>query len=155
MSVEKNQNPGGRFGANSQTTMPILPIWLIFAVNGLDWQCCLAGSSKRAPRILIFFNCHGCSIFILCEIHCYFCPHILWVYYFRLSQCDLRSIITNAKIPKNQRNIQLLKAIVMTSKDFEGGETNIKHAVASSYTQGSYFGYGFLSLCRLKEINEF
>ena len=23
-------------------------------VNGLDWQCCLAGSSKRAPRILIF-----------------------------------------------------------------------------------------------------
>ena len=25
-----------------------------FEVNGLDWQCCLAGSSKRAPRILIF-----------------------------------------------------------------------------------------------------
>ena len=23
-------------------------------VNGLDWQCCLAGSSQRAPRILIF-----------------------------------------------------------------------------------------------------
>ena len=23
-------------------------------VNGLDWQCCLAGSSKTAPRILIF-----------------------------------------------------------------------------------------------------
>ena len=22
--------------------------------NGLDWQCCLAGSSKTAPRILIF-----------------------------------------------------------------------------------------------------
>ena len=40
-------------------------------------------------------------------------------------------------IPKNQRNIQLLKAIVMTSKDFEGGETNIKHAVASIYTYGS------------------
>jgi hypothetical protein len=25
-----------------------------FEVNGLDWQCCLAGTSKRAPRILIF-----------------------------------------------------------------------------------------------------
>ena len=25
-----------------------------FEVNGLDWHCCLAGSSKRAPRILIF-----------------------------------------------------------------------------------------------------
>jgi hypothetical protein len=23
-------------------------------INGLDWQCCLAGSSKTAPRILIF-----------------------------------------------------------------------------------------------------
>ena len=25
-----------------------------FEVNGLDWQCSLAGSSKMAPRILIF-----------------------------------------------------------------------------------------------------
>jgi hypothetical protein len=33
---------------------PIQPIWPIFVVNGLDWQCCLAGSSKTAPRILIF-----------------------------------------------------------------------------------------------------
>ena len=29
-------------------------IWPIFVVNGLDWQCCFAGSSKTAPRILIF-----------------------------------------------------------------------------------------------------
>ena len=28
-------------------------------VNGLDWQCCLAGSSKTAPRILIFSNAMG------------------------------------------------------------------------------------------------
>jgi hypothetical protein len=26
----------------------------IFEVNGLDWQCYLPGSSKTAPRILIF-----------------------------------------------------------------------------------------------------
>ena len=30
------------------------PFSPIFEVNGLDWQCYLAGSSKTAPRILIF-----------------------------------------------------------------------------------------------------
>ena len=34
--------------------LPIQPIWPIFALNWLDWQCCLAGSSKTDPRILIF-----------------------------------------------------------------------------------------------------
>ena len=34
--------------------LPIWPIWPSFEVNGLDWQCCLASSSKRAPRIFIF-----------------------------------------------------------------------------------------------------
>ena len=34
--------------------MPIQPIYLKDGPNGLNWQCCLAGSSKRAPRILIF-----------------------------------------------------------------------------------------------------
>ena len=29
-------------------------IWPNFEVNGLDWQCCLADSSKTARRILIF-----------------------------------------------------------------------------------------------------
>ena len=36
--------------------MPIQPITPIFAINGLDWQCFLVGSSKTAPRILIFFS---------------------------------------------------------------------------------------------------
>ena len=35
-------------------SLPNWPIWPSFEVNGLDWQCCLADSSKRAPRILIF-----------------------------------------------------------------------------------------------------
>ena len=34
-----------------------------------------------------FFICPGCRIFILCEIHCYFCPHIFCVNHFSLSQC--------------------------------------------------------------------
>ena len=34
--------------------MPIQPILPNFLVNGPNWHCCLAGSSKTAPRILIF-----------------------------------------------------------------------------------------------------
>ena len=34
--------------------MPIQPIQPENGPNGLNWQCCLAGSSKTAPRILIF-----------------------------------------------------------------------------------------------------
>ena len=29
-------------------------MWPNLELNGLDWQCCLAGSSKTAPRIFIF-----------------------------------------------------------------------------------------------------
>ena len=36
-----------------------------------------------------FFSCHGCPLFILCEIHCFLCLHIFWVYYFSLSQCEI------------------------------------------------------------------
>ena len=39
--------------------MPIWPIWPIFEIDGLDWQCCLAGSSKMAPRILILLIIPG------------------------------------------------------------------------------------------------
>ena len=39
---------------DKQYILPIQPIWPIFVVNGLDWQCFLVGSSKTAPRILIF-----------------------------------------------------------------------------------------------------
>ena len=66
----KNQNPGGRFGV-TKTALPIWPIRPNVEVNGLDWQCFLAGNSKTAPRILIFFNWHGCQTFILAENHCY------------------------------------------------------------------------------------
>ena len=65
----KNQNPGVRFGATSWTALSIQPILLDSLVIGPNWQCCFADSSKTAPRILIFFNCPGCRLFILCEIH--------------------------------------------------------------------------------------
>ena len=38
------------------------PFGPLYEVNGLDWQCYLAGSSKTAPM---------CQTFILVEIHCY------------------------------------------------------------------------------------
>ena len=50
MAIEKNQNPGGRFGATSSA----LPIHNKNGPNWSHWQYCLAGSSKMAPRILIF-----------------------------------------------------------------------------------------------------
>ena len=34
--------------------LPIQPIHQENGPNGLNWQCCLAGSSKTAPRIFIF-----------------------------------------------------------------------------------------------------
>ena len=34
--------------------LPALPIQPIYLKIGPNWQCCLAGSSKTAPRILIF-----------------------------------------------------------------------------------------------------
>ena len=59
MAIEKDQNPGGCFGATSQTALPIQPIHQENGSNGLNWQCCLAGSSKTAPRILIFSMAMG------------------------------------------------------------------------------------------------
>ena len=48
---------------------PIQPIHLKMWPNWPNQQCCLAGSSKTAPRIFNFFNCNGCRSFILCENH--------------------------------------------------------------------------------------
>ena len=40
-------------------------------------------------KILIFSIVLGAEYLSICEIHCYFCPHIFSVYYFSLSQCDI------------------------------------------------------------------
>ena len=51
----KSWEPFWSYQLNSTANPAHLPqIWPNFEVNGLDWQCCLAGSSKRAPRIFIF-----------------------------------------------------------------------------------------------------
>ena len=40
--------------AGAQIAMEFSPFGPIYEVNGLDWQCYLAGSSKTAAMILIF-----------------------------------------------------------------------------------------------------
>ena len=68
-----------------------------------NWQCCLAGLQNGSQEF-DFFNCLGCQIFILCAIHCYFCPHIFWVYYSCLSHCGpfvkKKKVIVLSKLTK-------------------------------------------------------
>jgi hypothetical protein len=54
MAISKKPKPGGRFGTTDYTALPIQSIYHGNGPNGLNWHCCLAGSSKTAPRILIF-----------------------------------------------------------------------------------------------------
>ena len=58
----KNQNPWSRFGATCKTALPTQPIYHKNGPNGLNWQCSLAGSSKMAPRILIFLIAMGAKL---------------------------------------------------------------------------------------------
>ena len=45
-------------------------------------------SLQNGSQDFDFFICHGCRLFISCEIHYYLCPQIFWVYYFSLRQCE-------------------------------------------------------------------
>ena len=51
---------------------------------------------QMGPQDFDFFNCYRCRLFILCEVHCYFWPHIFWVYYFSLSQCVFQWFILHS-----------------------------------------------------------
>ena len=54
MAIEKNQNPGSRFGAASKTALPIQPIYFKIGPNWPNGQNFLSGSSQTASRIMIF-----------------------------------------------------------------------------------------------------
>ena len=73
--------------------LPIHPIQCKNGPYGLNWQCCLAGSSKTAPRILIFSIAMGADysfyvksiatfaltffgyiISVLASVGCMYCP---------------------------------------------------------------------------------
>ena len=66
LKKSKSWEPFGSYQLNSTANPGHLPQNRPnFEVNRLDWQCCLAGSSKRAPRIFIF------SIFLGAEYSSY------------------------------------------------------------------------------------
>ena len=50
----KKSKSWGPFWSYQLKALPIQPIYHENGPNGLNWQCCLAGSSKTAPTILIF-----------------------------------------------------------------------------------------------------
>ena len=54
MAIEKIKILGAVLELPAKQHCQFSPFGPIFEVNGLDWQCYLAGSSKRAPRNLIF-----------------------------------------------------------------------------------------------------
>ena len=54
MAIEKIKILGAVLKLLAKQQCQFSPFGPIFEVNGLDWHCCLAGSSKTAPRILIF-----------------------------------------------------------------------------------------------------
>ena len=54
MAIEKIKILGALLELSAKQHCQFWPIRPNFEVNGLDWQCCLAGSSQRAPRIFIF-----------------------------------------------------------------------------------------------------
>ena len=54
MRTEKIEILGAVLELPAKQHYQFSPFGLIFEVNGLEWQCYLASSSKMAPRILIF-----------------------------------------------------------------------------------------------------
>ena len=54
MAIEKIQILGAVLKPPAKQQCQSSPFTSEIGPNGLNWQCCLAGSSKTAPRILIF-----------------------------------------------------------------------------------------------------
>ena len=54
MAIEKIKILGAVLELPAKQDCQFSPFGPLYEVNGLDWQCYLDGSSKTAPRILIF-----------------------------------------------------------------------------------------------------
>ena len=54
MAIKKIEILGAVLELPAKQHCQFCPFGPLYEVNGLDWQCYLAGSSKTAPRILIF-----------------------------------------------------------------------------------------------------
>jgi hypothetical protein len=58
MAIEKIKILGAVLELPAKQHCQFSPFGPIFQVNGLDWQCYLAGSFKTATRFLIFSIAH-------------------------------------------------------------------------------------------------
>ena len=54
MAIEKIKFLGAVLELPAKQHCQFSPFGPVFEVNGLDWQCYIAGSSKMAPRIFVF-----------------------------------------------------------------------------------------------------
>ena len=54
MAIEKIKIQGAVLELPAKPVLAIQPIYLKIGTNCPNWQCCLARTSKTAPRILIF-----------------------------------------------------------------------------------------------------
>ena len=59
MAIEKIKIVGAVLELSAKQHFQFSPFGPLYEVNGLDWQCYVAGSSKMAPRILIFSMAMG------------------------------------------------------------------------------------------------
>ena len=101
LKKSKSWEPFGSYQLNSTANPAHSPQnWAYFEVNGLDWQCCLAGSSQRAPRILIF------SIVLDAECLSYLKSIETYARAFsRLISDGIGSVITLVRAEKKSRKI--------------------------------------------------
>ena len=74
MAIEKIKILGGVL----ELALPIQPIHQENGPNGLNWQCCLAGSSKTAPRILIFSIVLGAEYSFYVKSIVTYAPQFKW-----------------------------------------------------------------------------
>ena len=99
LKKSKSWGPFWSYQLNSNANQPI---YLKIGPNWPNWQCCLTGSSKTAPRILIFFNWHGCRFFIWAKFEWIFGHNnSFWSSVYSLTLCihnSSSSLISEIKI---------------------------------------------------------
>ena len=62
-----------------------------FEVNGLDWQCCLAGSSKTVPRISIFSTVLGAEYSFYVKSIATYAPPKVYIIIHSWAVCKVRT----------------------------------------------------------------
>ena len=112
----KHQNPGSHFGATSYTALPIQLISLKIGPNWPNQQCCLAGSSKTAPRILTVSIAMGANnSFYVKSIATYaptFLGYIISV--LAMVQCNSQCSENFSKLPLKFHYLKIITSLVCT-----------------------------------------